>query len=92
MRAVQIPVGLKTSDGHLIINPLEDAVVLPTDELLFLAEDDDMYSPTEEVRCCCTVHHVCGWRDESRVGCGLWWSPAAGHRRTGSRGARQRRF
>jgi len=40
-----IPVGIKTADGKLIINPLEDATILSTDEILFLAEDDDMYTP-----------------------------------------------
>ena len=42
--------GIKTSDGKLVINPVEDAIILESDDILFLAEDDDMYFPVEPVR------------------------------------------
>lgn len=42
--------GIKTADGKLVLNPVEDAVIETGDELLFLAEDDDMYCPVFPVR------------------------------------------
>eukprot|EP00959_Pyramimonas_sp_CCMP1952_P403549 8456314-Pyramimonas_sp.AAC.1 len=39
-----VPLGIRTRDGRLLLNPPADTVVNAHDEIFVLAEDDDTYS------------------------------------------------
>jgi len=44
-----IVVGIVTGEGHLLMNPANDYVVEMEDRVVVLAEDNDTYSPAEDV-------------------------------------------
>lgn len=42
-----MPVGIRTADGRLLLNPDPDLVIEPQDQVIVIAEDDDTYKPEE---------------------------------------------
>lgn len=44
-----IPIGIQSRNGHIRINPSDDALVEPGDKIVVIAEDNDTYRPQTQV-------------------------------------------
>jgi hypothetical protein len=62
-----VPMGIRSADGTIIMNPAADRAMAPTDEVLILADDDSTIEFMEGPVATPTDHPLSGIRQEQRI-------------------------